>query len=64
MISTKTNENYFSVKKWCTKNILNKNNIDCEVVPSNVDEDQIKEALLSEKAYPRIDFEESCGSEV
>ena len=41
-------------KSGVRKNILNKNNIDCEVVPSNVDEDQIKEALLSEKATPEL----------
>ena len=28
------------------KKILNDNGIDCEVVPANVDEDQIKRSLL------------------
>ena len=34
------------------KKILNKNGINCEVIPANVDEDQIKESLLKEKASP------------
>ena len=36
------------------KNILNKNGINCEVSPSNVDEDQVKKSLLEEKASPEI----------
>ena len=36
------------------KKILNQNNIDCEVVPANVDEEQVKESLLKEKATPEI----------
>ena len=36
------------------KKILNKNGINCEVVPANVDEDQVKESLLKEKASPKI----------
>ena len=36
------------------KKILDKYNIDSEVVVSNVDEDQIKDSLLSEKATPLI----------
>jgi len=36
------------------KNILNKNGINCEVLPANVDEDQVKESLLKEKASPEI----------
>jgi len=36
------------------KKILNDNGIDCEVVPANVDEDQVKESLLREKASPEI----------
>ena len=39
-------------KSEIRKKILNKNNINCEVVPANVDEDQIKESLLKEKATP------------
>jgi len=36
------------------KKILNKNGINCEVLPANVDEDQVKESLLKEKASPAI----------
>ena len=36
------------------KNILKKNNILCDVEPSNVDEDAVKESLLSKKASPEI----------
>ena len=40
-------------KSRVRKKILNQNGIDCEVVPSNVDEDQVKEALIKEKATPK-----------
>jgi len=36
------------------KKILNKNGINCEVLPANVDEEQVKESLLKEKATPEI----------
>ena len=36
------------------KKILNKNGINCEVLPANVDEEQVKESLLKEKASPAI----------
>ena len=36
------------------KKILNKNGIHCEVISANIDEDQIKESLLKEKATPEI----------
>ena len=36
------------------KSILNKNNLNCTVEPSNVDEDIIKESLLKEEASPEI----------
>ena len=36
------------------KKILNKNGINCEVLPANVDEDQVKESLLKEKVTPEI----------
>ena len=36
------------------KEILNKNGINCEVLPANIDEEQIKESLLKEKATPEI----------
>ena len=41
-------------KSGVRKEILNKNGINCEVIPSYVDEDQIKESLLEEKASPEI----------
>ncbi len=36
------------------KKILDENNIKCEVMPADVDEDSIKESLLKEKATPEI----------
>ena len=41
-------------KSGVRKKILDKYNIDTEVIASNVDEDQIKESLLAEKATPLI----------
>ena len=41
-------------KSKVRKDILEKNNITCNVEPSNVDEDTIKRSLLSEKASPEI----------
>ncbi len=41
-------------KSKVRKDILEQNNIICNVEPSNVDEDMIKESLLSEKASPEI----------
>ena len=41
-------------KSKVRKDILEKNNISCDVEPSNVDEDMVKESLLSEKASPEI----------
>jgi septum formation protein len=41
-------------KSAIRKKILDKNGINCEVVPANVDEDQVKESLLQEKATPEI----------
>ena len=41
-------------KSVIRKKMLDKNGINCEVVPANVDEDQIKESLLQEKATPEI----------
>ena len=41
-------------KSKVRKDILEKNNIFCEVEPSNVDEDMVKESLLVEKASPEI----------
>ena len=36
------------------KKILEENNIKCEIIPSNIDEDSIKESLTKEKATPEI----------
>jgi len=36
------------------KKILNKYGIDCEVIPANIDETQVKESLLKESASPEI----------
>ena len=41
-------------KSGVRKKILNKNNINCEVIPANVDEDSVKESLLKEKATPEL----------
>jgi septum formation protein len=41
-------------KSGVGKKILNENGINCDVIPSNVDEDQVKESLLKEKATPKI----------
>ena len=41
-------------KSGVRKKILNKNGINCKVIPSNIDEDQIKESLLKEAATPKI----------
>lgn len=36
------------------KKILEENNIKCEIIPSNIDEDLIKKSLIKEKATPEI----------
>jgi len=41
-------------KSEVRKKILNQNNILCEVMPANIDEDVVKESLLKEKATPEI----------
>jgi septum formation protein len=41
-------------KSKVRKEILDKHNISCEVKPSNVDEDVVKESLISESASPEI----------
>ena len=41
-------------KSKVRKQILDKNNIESVVVPSNVDEDIVKISLLNEKASPEI----------
>ena len=41
-------------KSKVRKEILDKNNIESDVIPSNVDEDMVKESLIKEKATPEI----------
>ena len=41
-------------KSGVRKNILDQNNINSDVIPANVDEDEIKVSLLKEKASPEI----------
>ena len=41
-------------KSKVRKEILNKNNINCKVEPSNVDEDLVKNSLLNEGTSPEI----------
>ena len=41
-------------KSKVRKDILEKNDISCNVEPSNVDEDMVKKSLLGEKASPEI----------
>ena len=36
------------------KKILDNNDINCEVIPANIDEEQVKESLLKEKTTPKI----------
>ena len=48
------NQVILASKSMVRKKILNQNGINCEMIPSNVDENQIKESLLQEKAAPEI----------
>ena len=41
-------------KSGVRKKILEKNNVNCIVIPSNVDEDQVKDSLLAEGANPML----------
>ena len=41
-------------KSGVRKEILKKNKIDCDVEPSNVDEDEVKAAMLNENATPTL----------
>ena len=36
------------------KKILDQNNINSEVIPANIDEDQVKDSLLKEEASPEL----------
>ena len=41
-------------KSGVRKKILNQNGITCEVLPANVDEEQVKDSLLKEKITPEL----------
>jgi len=41
-------------KSEVRKKILNQKGIKCQVIPANIDEDQVKESLFQEKATPEI----------
>ena len=41
-------------KSGVRKDILNKNNIECEVLPSNVNEDEVKNSLIASGASPLL----------
>ena len=41
-------------KSGVRKKILKKNNINCEVIPANIDEESVKESLIKENATPKI----------
>ena len=48
------NEIILASKSGVRKKILEENNIQCKIEPSNVDEDSVKESLLKERASPTI----------
>jgi len=41
-------------KSEVRKKILKQNGINCEVIPTNIDEDQVKQSLLEEEASPEL----------
>ena len=41
-------------KSKVRKEILDKNNISCKVMPSNIDEEVVKKSLMKEKASPEL----------
>ena len=41
-------------KSGVRKKILEKNNINCEIIPANIDEGSVKESLIKENATPKI----------
>ena len=49
-----TNKIILASRSEVRKKILKKSSINCEVVPTNVDEDQVKESLIKEKATPEM----------
>jgi septum formation protein len=53
-IKAMTNQIILASKSKVRKKILDDNQINCVVEPSNVDEDSVKESLLKEKISPKI----------
>ena len=49
-----TNKIILASKSEVREKILKQNDINCEVIPANIDEGQVKESLLKEKASPEI----------
>jgi septum formation protein len=41
-------------KSGIRKKILDENSINCDVIPANIDEDQVKKSLIKEKASPEL----------
>ena len=48
------NDIILASKSGVRRKILEENNIQCKIEPSNVDEDSVKESLLKERASPTI----------
>ena len=48
------NEIILASRSGVRKKILNQNGINCEVIPANINEDQIKESFIKEKSSPEI----------
>ena len=48
------NQIILASKSRIRKKILNRNSINCEMMPSNIDEESIKKSLLQEKATPEM----------
>ena len=49
-----TNKIILASRSEVRKKILNQNGINCEVIPADIDENQVKESLFEEKATPEI----------
>jgi len=49
-----TNKIILASSSGIRKKILDQNGINCEVIPANIDEDQVKESLIKEKASPEL----------
>ena len=51
-------------KSGVRKKILETNQIDCEVIPSNVDEDEVKNSLIANGASPLLISKNSAGKPI